>query len=243
MMPSSSTKNTVFQMITILALLSILASFADAFQTSARVAPPVIVPLDLPTEGKISFSPVHPNEASEFVAKIVSVEKVSISRRKLKYDLGLGKNKPVTNKRTEETPSINKAFDPTRFLIEHESVRSYPSPLDLGSESQSRNKNRTKNKRKILPKVQHKRHSEDVLYIRDCDYVINGKDNCKDDSFCHPIIVPINHFYVGSNIPATKLDVNTVWVEMMLHNEQKKLRTTVSDKFLIRTNESRTMSM
>lgn len=203
--------------------MSILAPFADAFRTSARAAPPVLVPLDLPLEGKIRFLPAQPNDAAEFVANTVSVEKVTITRTKLKYDLGLGKNKPVANKRTEETPSTDKAFDPTRFLIEYESMRSYPSPLDLGSESQSRNNNRTKNKRKNLPKVQHRRHSEDVLYIRDSDYITNGEDNCNDDSFCHPIIVPINHFSVGSNIPATKLDVNTVWVEMMLHNEQKKL--------------------
>jgi hypothetical protein len=147
---------------------------------------------------------------------------VTTFQSNFKYDLGLGKNKPVTNKRTGESSPVDKSLDPTQFLIEYESIQTYPSPQNLASQVYSRNSDERKRKRKILPRVQHRRHSEDVLRIRDPDSIVHIDTNCQDDNYCHPIIVPINHIPSENNAPGTKLDVNTVWVEMMLHHEQKK---------------------
>jgi len=204
------------QIILVLIVASILAPFADAFRSSTTATSPIVAPLDVPAERKRQLPRAQPNEATEKSSpNKILVEKMTIEKRKFKYDLGLGKNSIVKNGRADGKPSADQDLDPTRFLIEHESVRSYPSPLNSDSESQSRNNNRTNSNRKKLPKVQHRRHSEDVLCIVDQDY-------CNDDNFDHPVIVPINHCSTGSNGPAAKFDVNTVWVEMMIHNEQKK---------------------
>lgn len=141
------------------------------------------------------------------------------TKSKSNYDLGLGKNKPVTNKRVKEALRVDASLDPTRFLVEHEVVSKYPSPLD--SDSNLISSHRPKSDRKNLPKVKHRRHSEDVLRIRDSPSVGNEHSNHNnDDNSRHPVIAPIHRFSTES---ITKLDVNTVWVEMMLHNEQNKV--------------------
>jgi hypothetical protein len=221
--------------ITILAVVlivaSILAPFADAFRSSATATPPIVEPLNFQTEGTRRLPRTqHSNEVTEpDAASRIHIEKVTTvtPRRKTKYDLGLGKNKPVithTTRAQKTPPTDNEFLEPARFLIEHESVRSYPSPLDSESESQSRTNDQTKGKRKNknLPRVKHRRHSEDVLLIRDPDSIRNA-DDCDDCNACHPVIVPIHRFSTGKNGQAEKFDVNTVWVEMMLHNEQKKI--------------------
>ena len=92
------------------------------------------------------------------------------------------------------------------------------------------------NNNKKLPIISHVRKSEDVLHIQDptnadAGEYHNGNNNNLGD---HPIIIPINSYHysssssVGDNIKnksaeVVKFDLNTVWVEMMLHNEQKKL--------------------
>jgi len=208
--------------ITTLALIaaSLLVPLANAFRFSATATPPILPPFDLSVESN------KQSRTSE-VAKLTSTDafsnKLSISRRNFKYDLGLGKNKPVTNNKTaEETPSINNDQEPTQFLIDHESVRQYPSPLNFDSESQNRKINRSKNERKILPKVRHRRHSEDVLHIRDIPTIASSVDDSNGGDYCHPIIVPVKQNYAGINGSIEKLDINTIWVEMMLHDEQKK---------------------
>merc|ERR1712146_37390 len=122
------------------------------------------------------------------------------------------KNKPViATKRAAATTMM----DPTRFMIDHESVRQYPSPNNgSGNKGNAQAKTRSVD----LPKVQHRRHSEDVLLIRDGDNNYNDDTNPR-----HPVIVPLNRNSAENGLPATKIEVNTVWVEMMLHNEREKL--------------------
>merc|ERR1712194_206705 len=159
--------------------------------------------------------------------------------KKIEYDLGSGKNHAVNRiNHDNELLSLShltseeRLKDPTQFLVEHEAVRSYPSPLINSKSSQindyqdneqknksSSNKN-SKNKQRNLPIVRHIRKSQDFLHIQDVSEV-----NDSDESFDQqPIIIPINHSSsTGDNKPVVKFDLNTVWVEMMLHNEHKKM--------------------
>lgn len=99
------------------------------------------------------------------------------------YDLGLGKNKPVNGKATI------LADDITQFLVEHESVRPFPAPVQ--------------EKKHPLPKVQPERKSKDTLHIK---------------SHHHTAHLP----RISRN-SGEQLDVNTIWVEMMIHSEKMKL--------------------
>lgn len=210
----------------IAALLLISAStfvpFANAFRPSATANAPIVPTFDLTIEGDNQSQPIQIRQVAEANSVGISLNQATAIPRKFKYDLGLGKNKPVTKQRVGETPSGDNDFDPTQFLIEHESIRSFPSPLDFESESHSSSTSNSKNKRKNLPKVQHRRHSEDVLYIQDAHSSRNPMDDCNDGNSFYPVILPINKFSAGSSVSVQKLDINTIWVEMMLHDEQKK---------------------
>jgi len=208
MKPSSTTGARIIMLALALLFASIPSAYVDAFRSSATATPPDVVPFDLPTK-RTTLS--QPDETS----KTDSVNKINLEtptkslQLQFKYDLGIGKNKPVINKRVYETSTTNASIDPTQFLVEHEAVSTYPSPMDSNSN------HKTKSARKNLPKVNHRRHSEDVLHIRDSHSVRNVENDRSGDNFSHSVIVPIHS--------AAKLDVNTVWVEMMLHNERSKV--------------------
>mmetsp|Transcript_24178 Transcript_24178/g.51024 ORF Transcript_24178/g.51024 Transcript_24178/m.51024 type:complete len:218 (+) Transcript_24178:109-762(+) len=204
-------------MVLALFITSTFAPSADAFISSPKPSLPIA----------ISFEPTKPTSQP-----IAGVKEATI-QKKMKYDLGIGKNQPVVVNRNINNESsssssslVDNQLDPTQFLIEHESVRSYLSPLDLvdpkSQTSSCRKQKESKdNKRKNLPKVQHRRHSKDVLHIQDPSCTANTKDN--DTYYRHPIIFPINNMSMESSEIAVKLDPNTVWVEMMLHYEHSKI--------------------
>jgi len=223
----SSRQHTAKFMIILFVSLLIAAPLADAFRSSATTANhPIYIPFEATKQEKRRLprrTPTSDENNAPRTTTIV-VEKVKTERRNLKYDLGLGKNQPVNNDNGNESSSSKQRSPPTQFLVEHESVRPYPSPLNLGSQSESsNNRNEAKSRRKNLPKVQPRRQSKDVFHIRDPTHMGNTKDNNAFGQ--HPVIVPINHSSVGrnNNEPAVKFDLNTVWVEMMLHSEHKKL--------------------
>jgi len=199
--------------------MSIVSPLTEAFQSSATATPPIVEPLNIPT--KETINTIQHKGPSTAASKNIFLDKVKsttpLRRKEVQYDLGMGKNKPVVaTKRAAATtlPVANRQIaDPTRFLIDHESVRHYPSP-----NNGSGNKGNAKTRRADLPKVQHRRHSEDVLQIRDGDNNYNDDTNVR-----HPVIVPVNRNSAEKGLPATKIEVNTVWVEMMLHNEREKL--------------------
>ncbi len=210
MKPSTTTEARIIMLALAFLFASIPSAYVDAFRSSATATPDV-VPFDPPTK-RISPSPLTQPDVT---SKTNSVNKIKLEtstksrQRQSKYDLGIGKNKPVINKRVDETSSTDASIDPTQFLVEHEAVSTYPSPMD------SKSNHETKSARKNLPKVNHRRHSEDVLDIRDSHSIRNLENDCSHDNSSHPVIVPIHS--------AAKLDVNTVWVEMMLHNERSKV--------------------
>lgn len=213
MKPSRASEARIIMLALVLLFASIPSAYVDAFRSSATAGPPDVVPFDLPTKRTSRSPQTQPDETS----KTNSVNKMNLEtpakspQRQFKYDLGIGKNKPVINKRVDETSTNDASIDPTQFLVEHEAVSTYPSPMDWNSN------HNTKSARKNLPKVNHRRHSEDVLHIRDSHSILNVENDRNNDNSSHPVIVPIHS--------AAKLDVNTVWVEMMLHNERSKVMT------------------
>mmetsp|Transcript_28140 Transcript_28140/g.60331 ORF Transcript_28140/g.60331 Transcript_28140/m.60331 type:complete len:248 (+) Transcript_28140:566-1309(+) len=218
---NKSTASSKIIIVLIVALM--LPQSIDAFRSSVTAKPPIVTPLDIPKEGLGRAAPrtqsVEAKEPLSSNQNTIPVPKPTTKPKKYTYDLGLGKNKPVHNKKIddENKASAVEKSDPAQFLIDHESVRPYPSPMDTSSDSQ-----RKSNKRKNLPKVQPKRHSEDVLQIRDPVGTVSTEDRSNGERIRHPVIVSINRSTVGRHEPSAKLDVNTVWVEMMLHNEHKK---------------------
>lgn len=114
------------------------------------------------------------------------------------YDLGIGKNQPVYGRKGHggATMPLRSRGDITQYLNEHLSMREYPSPSQTAASTK---------RRKTLPKVQPERRTTEFL-----DIISDRSTSCT----VMPIIQP------SSDV---KLDVNTVWVEMMLHSEQTKL--------------------
>ena len=145
------------------------------------------------------------------------------------YDLGLGKNKPVLNGRkvlqknaVYASSTIDEA---TRFLVDHEATRKYPSPprdvpkqqypqevqvqLPISQLHESLESvasgTPTKNNGSGQHKIRFERKQKDSLHIFDHGLL--------PSSIPFPTIVPTSENY--------QLDINTVWVEMFIHNQQK----------------------
>jgi len=112
------------------------------------------------------------------------------------YDLGLGKNLPVSGRAATEITDLETA---TQFLVEYEGVNPFPSPRSSDTE------NPVLPTKRILPIIKPTRKSEDVLSI----FTQNDSDS-----------VPATIFQTKANL---KMDLNTVWVEMMIHNQQMQL--------------------
>merc|ERR1712224_525850 len=140
-------------MATILSVMSMVPPLAEAFQSSATATPPMVEPLTIPT--KETVKAIQRKEPSAAASKEIFLGKATTAtsprREKIQYDLGMGKNKPVVaTKRAGEavattlSVSNRQMDDPTLFLIEHESVRPYPSP---GSDSRNKGSAQAKTRR------------------------------------------------------------------------------------------------
>jgi hypothetical protein len=134
---------------------------------------------------------------------------------RMSYDLGLGKNPPVNKKkRCTHVPTEGNVYKACRFLVEHQATRCIPSPQD-SEESPSRcdhlkqefksSRNNSSTTRKQIRKgkaVKPKRVLEDVLIIlQDKQHFLKERKPT--------MIKPDAH----------ELDVNSVWVEMLLHHQ------------------------
>ncbi|OEU21896.1 hypothetical protein FRACYDRAFT_258839 [Fragilariopsis cylindrus CCMP1102] len=216
-----------------------------AFRSSASIAPKTIPITIGPVY--VSITQTTSNDAIDFVNSDMT-ERKKKKKKKIKYDLGIGKNKAINNDNDSNNNDSNLSSsdeglidpNPTHFLVEHEAVRPYPSPTNSNSSNNNQNdkeksNSSAKNNNKKLPIISHVRKSEDVLHIQDPtnnvgEYHYGDNNNLGD----HPIIIPINNYHylssssIGDAISnksaeVVKFDLNTVWVEMMLHNEHKKL--------------------
>lgn len=167
-------------------------------------------------------------------------EAATITTRR-RYDLGIGKNPPLTNNKhlrnddpLAHTASLRQSSfeddhmisseSTTRYLVEHHATREYPSPLQRVMVVVPKPPSQPR----VLPKVQHERRVQDALQI---DHPPNhSADNLLDDVSASetrpPSGTPMKP--MSSVLPLIRtsskvqLDVNTVWVEMMLHSEHMK---------------------
>lgn len=117
------------------------------------------------------------------------------SLRAQKYDLGLGKNPPLTTdcKTEKQTLDVQTA---SQFWMANEPARTFPSPLreDFNPVSEQPLQ-QVSRKRKPIPRIIPKRQSQDVLSISK-DRVMSRSQ--KSDA---------------------RLDLNTPWVEMLIYQQ------------------------
>lgn len=106
-------------------------------------------------------------------------------------------------------------------MVEYESTSRFPSPLDNDNNvedvvpSLPTVQQQTKPK-KSLPKVQPKRQLEDVLWIVQPseEYAAAATQTTA----------------IHSMIDRTELDVNSIWVEMLIHDQQEQGATAANKK-------------
>jgi hypothetical protein len=159
----------------------------------------------------LAFPSVHgyatsaPRTKPALLPKTVPTKRQSVpsSRPPQNYDLGLGKNAPLNTSQTQVP--VQDVQMASKFWSSNEPAVSFPSPLSRGEEEsesivQPQQKLSKKPKRKSVP-LYHKRQSQDVLEISgDC-------------------MTPRSAMV--SSAKKQQLDVNTVWVEMLIHNQQQ----------------------
>lgn len=115
------------------------------------------------------------------------------SSRVQKYDLGLGKNAPLITNEQTRVDKTHSVQKASQFWMVNEPAVIYPSPAQSSSQEEHHQVSR---KRKSMPLIP-KRQSEDVLQI--------SSDR------------------VMSKTQSHQLDLNTPWVEMLIHCQQMKL--------------------
>jgi hypothetical protein len=151
-----------------------------------------------------------------------------VSSNKYSYDLGLGNNSPFFQDTTVQAQSFDHSNDDvyqaSRFLSEYHSEQPFPSPLQVPNDSKTSSENDIleklkKPKRESYPKVQPKRHLEDVLVILTNEVWENAnpQETLKDRKQLPVMIQPGN----------SQLDLNSIWVEMLLHDQQSTAAVSV----------------
>jgi hypothetical protein len=148
----------------LLAIIAMPGSFAYVTSVSAPAA--VSIPTFLPP-------PTDPQRKNDARAT---------------YDLGLGKNLPVSGGRKVPYNQMS-AYDASRFWNVPEAVNNYPSPI-------------------VKPVAPRKLQS--IVPVRlgnDLVDISGGNDEVK----------------AVLRVKSVELDVNTLWVEMFIHDQRKKL--------------------
>lgn len=141
---------------------------------------------------------VHGRGANAIPTSTVAREQESLSEQRSKstYSLGLGKNQPLVPTREELTENVYKAV---QYLNEHQAVSEYPSPQSvLGQVAAAQEAVATKPpvKGPIVPV----RLANDVVGIH-------------TEQSKAPVAFVLS---------ANQLDLNTAWVEMLIHEQQLK---------------------
>ena len=146
-------------------------------------------------------------------------------KRANRYSLGIGKNLPVPTARiamsSSSLPSPEDCpYEACRFLMEHQAVREYPSPSqneDPAPNNDGLSATNIETRKASIPpeRIRYSRRSEDALMIlesRNDKQRSNSKNRARKSK---QIIVAHT---------SKKLDMNTAWVEMLLHCEKEKLQ-------------------
>ena len=141
-------------------------------------------------------------------------------QRPVKYDLGLGKNGPVTTrseqatKSTTTTTESTTAYETAQYWNEFESVNPLPNPSEqlrnaaqavttAATGTASNNSNNKKKNPRPNPRVMPKRFHRD-------DFAIQMQQQQQE----LPVMSTSNR---------RNFDVNTAWVEMLIHEQELKL--------------------
>ena len=118
------------------------------------------------------------------------------SETRIKYDLGLGKNLPVTGSQKSFHPHRN-VHQAVEYWMVSDSTRSFPQPnsqLDRDTSGTPISMPTAKKLRPIIPS----RFSHDAIHIS------QSENEAQAVWALHP----------------NDVDVNTMWVEMLIHHEQ-----------------------
>jgi hypothetical protein len=127
-------------------------------------------------------------------------------KRRVTYDLGLGKNAPVKSSSETTAPVVTNVYQAAKFWMIPEAVSEYPSPLLLVARATPNGKRTTTTHHTEMIVPVANRRAQDVLSI-----VTNQeKDGEQLTIFAHA--------------PEHKLAVDTVWVELLIYHQQQQLQ-------------------
>ena len=226
MVASSSRRDNNLSSMKIITLLGLSTLSTTVWGYSTTVAEPYAHPFGVSSSDikRVLLTPtygdVNPSKNSSLK------KKNSISKPSSTYDLGLGKNQPVVAFQGKITPAVSTTEttdSSTEYLIEYQAVREYPSPLTNNGQQVAEvilppSRRNEVNKKKVLPKVRLQRQAEEHLFIYDADSneaqpptSLSSKSSTSSSTIK---MVPISK---------DKLDINTAWVEMLIHSEQMKV--------------------
>ena len=119
------------------------------------------------------------------------------SQKRSKYDLGLGKNLPVTSRPQQSFQPHHDIHQAVKYWMVSDSTRSFPQPnsqLDRDTSGTPISMPTAKKLRPIIPS----RFSHDAIHISQSEHEAQAVWTL------HP----------------NDVDVNTMWVEMLIHHEQ-----------------------
>merc|ERR1712176_1133197 len=145
--------------------------------------------------------------------------KMSPMRKRVFYDLGLRLNKPIkpvgaanhiAAENVEETAAgvrrkVEFELDPTRYLVEYEAVRPYPSP---------KRKEDPSKKKRSRPIIPTRLVGDDVLRIETAS------------SELEPDTEPLTVQPMVAFAQTRQIDPNTAWVEMLISEQQLRYAST-----------------
>ena len=223
-------KQAYFQdIMTVSVFVTLLALMAPS--TMAYVANQAGVALLNKAKGKVSTAP------SDFVRipNVVSEETYQSSmdkpqKRRIRYDLGLGKNEPVVDRSTTKVIPASIGEEDARtnnhngiaghgnqyapFWMVHDSTNIFPTPMTTSTSSQTgtaataptKKPADSKPRKSRLVPIIPSRKTKDVLKI------LTGQD--KEGSQA-----------TIERTEPVKLDLNTIWVEMLIHDQQQQLQS------------------
>jgi hypothetical protein len=149
---------------------------------------------------------------------------------KVSYDLGIGRNFPFVSKGQQgEAQRERKSRDQSvfhhatvEFWNEHQAVRDLPDP---GRRTPSVKAARKGSKvKQIVPN----RLAIDALAIMEYDEYLGETKASGSSSFSRAQNGPHPIMTVAGSFSVRNLDVNTPWVEMLIHEQQQKLKLQAS---------------
>lgn len=161
-----------------------------------------------------------PRQLNTIETNIIPKTSTNTIEEATRYDLGIGRNLPVANMSSRPSHHVpSSTYEACRYLVEHQAVRELPPPIipaflnadtqKLGGESRT---GKTPGKKR-LKEIQYNRSSQDVLTIFQPGIMHPSSTRSK----LKPTMVAHTQ---------AKLNLNTPWVEMLLHHENLKRQGT-----------------